>query len=78
MLTAEDVITEVRAAGERIAQQMVQGHRDKEHVQYCRGALAFAESTMAWYDAKLKELAGEPPARPNGVLAVVPDEPDAG
>lgn len=77
MLTADDVITEVRAAGERVAQQMVQGHRDNAHVQFCRGALGFAEAVIGWYDAKLKEESEGTPAKPNGVLVDTPPAPDA-
>lgn len=67
MLTADNVITEVRAAAERVANQMIKGHHNNDHVQFCRGALGFAEAIVAWYDSELKKTGDVP--KLNGVNA---------
>jgi hypothetical protein len=66
MLTVNDIMTEVQAAADRVAHQMVQGHQNNDHVQFCRGALGFAGAIMSWYNEKMKEEA-TPIAKPNGV-----------
>lgn len=59
MVTAEDLIAEMKLALERCAQQMIAEHADKDKVNYYRGALGFGEGTINWYMAKKAELEGK-------------------
>lgn len=67
-MTIEELLEEIKAAGNRSAQQMVATYRDNNSVQFWRGNMAMAEGIIAFYESNK----GEP--KPPTDLKVVPKE----
>ena len=67
-MTAEDLINEIKRAGDQAAQAMVAQFRDKSAVDFWRGHMAMAEAIIMFY-----ETAKNNPKTPTE-LKVVPKE----